>query len=108
MSEAKQVAATIMQQIKAIDPWALPSWAARQFTCSGPCEEHRGNLSFRVTITAPNTRHYISITLNGRDTYDVERIKIKRGSYERLIEGRTENVYFDQLVEVIDNLCRGK
>ncbi len=44
---------------------------------------------------------YVSVEHNGRDTYDVEYFRLKRGSYDRVeLEGATD-VYVDCLNETL-------
>ena len=93
------IANTILKQIKAADKWALAACGFRQ-----PVATENG-VQFRVSITSPSTKHYIKITLDPSDTYTVERIKVKRGSYEIINEAEISGVYCDQLASVVYNFC---
>jgi len=108
MTEGQQVATTILQQIKAADFWCLARCGYRQPQAESPNGTHCGQLTFRVTITSNSTKHYITVALMPNDTYTVERIKIKRGTYERIVEGSHDNVYCDQLVDIIDSLTQNR
>jgi hypothetical protein len=57
-----------------------------------------------VTITSPATKHYIIIELTHMDEYKVQRIKIKRGTYERIVEEET-TCYCDNLAAVVYGFC---
>lgn len=98
-TSAQDIARTILKQIKAADFWALGACGARQYVALD------NGVQFRVTITSPRTHHKIRIHLNAMDTYDVERIKIKRGSYEVIIEESAEGIYADQLAGVVYRMC---
>lgn len=103
-NERIQIADTIRQQIKAADIWCLPACGARDLATLDANEERRGGLRFRVTITSPSTHHIIFIELTHMDEYRVQRVKIKRGSHERIIE-EEETCYCDNLAAIVYGMC---
>lgn len=97
MSEAKElfVVNTIVSQIMAIDKWALPSYAAQNFDAMMGDEDYQGGLKF--DCNGYNVKGYVTIQLSWNDTYTIH-------FYDKnneLMKER-ENVYFDELVEVLD------
>jgi hypothetical protein len=104
MSNQQQIAKTIRDQIKAADFWCLAACGARDLIALDATDERRGGLKFRVTITSPQTKHYIIIELTHMDEYKVQRIKIKRGTYEVIVEEET-TCYCDNLAEVLYRMC---
>jgi hypothetical protein len=104
MTNEQQIATTIRDQIKAADLWCLGACGARDFVALNQTDDRRGGLKFRVTITSPQTKHYINIELTQMDEYQVQRIKIKRGTYEVIIEEDT-TCYCDNLAAIIYGMC---
>lgn len=104
MTETQQIAITIRNQIMAADRWCLAACGARLYAALDANKDRRGGLRFRVTITSPSTHHLIFIELTHMDEYKVQRIKIKRGSYERIIEEET-TCYCENLAEVVYGFC---
>ena len=104
MTETQQIANTIRDQIKTADRWCLPACGARDLLALDATEDRRGGLKFRVTITSPRTKHYIVIELTHLDEYLVKRIKIKRGTYEIIIE-EEETCYCDTLAATVYGMC---
>ncbi len=86
MAYDPQIAETILDQINEADKWCLPACGARNLGALDQLNGRRGGLQFRVTITSPQTHHKIIIELTDRDEYKVQRIKIKRGSHEVIVE----------------------
>ena len=87
---------TILQQIRAIDKWALGAWGAREMKASG------ATLIFRVNGTKLK-RGWIEVAYNeGPDTYTVT------GLYRTNLEIKTRasisDVYCENLVQVIDSI----
>jgi hypothetical protein len=77
---------------------------ARDLTAMVRTNDSRGGLKFRVTITGPQTKHYILIELTYNDEYRVKRIKIKRGTCETIVEKETM-CHCDNLAEVVYESC---
>ncbi len=99
-----QVAETILRQIIEADKWCLPACGARDMGALDQLNGRRGGLQFRVTITSPNTFHKIIIELTHWDEYKVQRIKIKRGTHEVIVE---ESIICqcDSLAAVVYGFC---
>ena len=104
MTETQQIANTIRSQIKAADFWCLAACGARDYIALDANEDRRGGLMFRVTITSPRTHHKIIIELTHLDEYKVQRVKIKRVTYEVIIEEET-TCYCDNLAAVVYGFC---
>lgn len=66
---------------------------ARQPRCSSD-----GKLAFRVES---KPMRFVEVTLNADDTYAVEYLRIKRGSYQRVSIEKAEGVYAEDLGETI-------
>jgi hypothetical protein len=108
-----QIAATIHDQIKAADKWCFMACGARDLTAMVRTNDSRGGLKFRVTITGPQTKHYILIELTYNDEYRVKRIKIKikRGTCETVVVVVVERetmCHCDNLAEVVYESCNIK
>jgi len=111
MKHEQDVANTILQQIKAMDPMALPSWGAKDFVglpaghaLIGIPGNHLGGVMFMVRGTKPGMGRggKIIILLNGRDLYDVIAGNASGGAWK--VIGEVNDVYFDQLLQAIDGL----
>lgn len=88
------IAKNILEQIKAIDVWALGAWGAKELVAMND------GLKFK-TSGMVKWKGCVYIQYNeGQDLYDVIFAKIRK--YEWKEQERVEGVYFDQLVEVID------
>jgi hypothetical protein len=98
------VATTIRSQIMTADRWCLAACGARDYGTLDANKDRRGGLQFRVTITSPSTYHLIHIELTHTDEYRVKRIKIKRGSHERITEERA-TVTVDNLADTLYRMC---
>lgn len=70
-------------------------WGFRSPVALGSTDEHIGGLQFKVA--GMKHRGAVQVMLNAMDLYDVI-VMTSRGKEKR----RIENVYFDQLLEVID------
>lgn len=117
MNENERVAMTIMAQIKAQDSAAFKKWEAYNFVPQGEGEDwfgnkFRGALGFQVKGTKL-PRGKVHIQLDWLDTY---RIMFIDQDPEKLMASEDgmppcevmEGIYFDQLVEVIDDRVRNK
>ena len=109
----KQVAETIRQQIKALDPYALWAYGASNMvaiTSKGEDELFsHGGLSFKVK--GLKHKGHIIVKLMGNDTYTIQAWKIfmsgKKAGVADLKKEFTD-VYCDQLVDVLDLVVEGK
>lgn len=94
----------ILRQIKAIDKWALAAWAAKNFVVSDAGVDMKGNpydayLKFKVN--GPKLkRGTVIIYLTPNDDYTVVFGQVRGADWKEL--KRVDMIYFDQLVEVID------
>ena len=83
---------TILSQLKALGGIKMMCWGATNFA---GCGKER---FLRFKVSGMKFKGYVKITLNYMDTYDISFIK-KNGEVEK----EQENVYFDEMVDVIDN-----
>ena len=92
----KEVAQTILSQIKAIDFWALGSWAARNYTI---LNDQMGGVQFK--INCPKLKNaFVQVVLNGSDLYDIRFFKVWGGKIT--VDETVNDVYAENLVNVID------
>lgn len=104
--KSREIAKTIIEQIKATDFWALGAWGARNYI-SLPEEKKDfgtvlGGLQFDVSGRKLQRGGKVIVYLMSNDTYRVRVIKI-HGS--KITEVKTVNeVYCDGLIEIIDNI----
>lgn len=109
MSESKQIAQTILEQIKAAGLQIMWSWGAKNFVALGekqlPCGGLQlGGLEFRV-----NGRIFkgiVQVRLMANDTYTVVLLKPYKGVYN--VKGEFKDVYCDNLTYVIDSAVETK
>lgn len=85
-----QVANTIRKQLFATGRLKVWSWGARNWIGD------ENSLTFRVG--ARRHKGYVKITLNGSDLYDIKLI-----STHGNVKDEFKDIYFDQMVEVIDD-----
>jgi hypothetical protein len=88
------VAQTILSQIKTIDPMALFAWGAKEFINMGD------GLKFK-TSGMVGWKGYVYVKYDeGLDLYNVIFAKIHK--YEWVVKKEVNGVYFDQLIDIID------
>lgn len=97
----------IFNQLKTLGRNDLMCWGAtafKTFNESQFSDNHLGGLLFKVS----GLRHkgHVMIVLNGADLYNVKIGKLVKGQFIQKGETLT-GVYFDSLVETIDNLVEG-
>jgi hypothetical protein len=85
-----EIANTIRKQLFAFGKMKVYSWGVNNWVGG------ENWLSFRVR--ARRHKGYVKITLNGMDLYDIQLI-----STHGNIKKEFNNIYFDQMTEVIDN-----
>ncbi|MCP3764573.1 hypothetical protein NLX67_19720 [Domibacillus sp. A3M-37] len=91
-----QIANTILDQIRALDKWALPAWGANEFNAV------KNGVQFKIKTPLYQRGVRVKITLNGKDLYDIEVFRI-HGPNLKVIE-TAEDVFFEDLTERIDSL----
>lgn len=88
------VAQTILSQIKTLDPIALFAWGAKEFINMGD------GLKFK-TSGMVGWKGYVYVKYDeGLDLYNVIFAKIHK--YEWVVKKEVNGVYFDQLIDIID------
>lgn len=93
---------TVLEQIKAMDAWALMAYGAEGYQTLAENNMYRGGVSFRVNGLA--YVGLVEIALMWNDTY---RIRTFSPDMSRLKDEVTD-VYFDMLVDVLDRLVEGR
>lgn len=100
---SKNIAQTIIDQIKATDFWFLArvGYNSPSFL--------NNTLHFKVNGSKVGYA-YVSITLNSMDTYDIQVFKIRRAKFDikKTILGTSEGIYSDGLVQALNYLVEGK
>lgn len=99
---SSQVAQTILDQIKAIDFWALGAWGAKNAVA--------GDNRLQLDVKGLKFRGRVIITLTEKDDYTIEfgKIRNKNKIPTWTVHHTAESVYCDQLVSVIDHIVEGK
>lgn len=95
-SKNRKIAETILQQLRALDKWALGSWAARDFVAID------NGLQFRVRGTKIKVGGMVQITLNSRDLYDIKLIMVRGVNVKTRAE--VEGIFVDSLVDTLDSI----
>jgi hypothetical protein len=98
---AKEVANTIREQIKTLDPRAMWAWGVKQFAYSA---KGLGSLNIVISgCTKVKGKAFVEITLMPNDTYTINVYKIT-SKYDTKTIKIVEDVYCDMLVDVIDDI----
>ena len=90
-----EIAKTILEQIKALDFWALGSYGATNYVTVPESKQYSGGVSFKVN--GYHHKGWASIKLTYMDEYEISFI-VNGGEVFKLVEG----VYCDELVTVLD------
>ena len=90
-----QVAQTILSQIKALDPMALPAWGAKDLISMGD------GLKFKTSGMTP-WKGYVYIKYHPcPDLYQIQFFRFRK--MEVKIDKVVEDVYAEDLVNIIDH-----
>jgi hypothetical protein len=88
------VAQTILQQIKSIDPWAMAAWGAKDLVNMG------AGLKFK-TSGMVKWKGYVHVKYDaGNDVYDVDFYRIRGAKI--IVDNAIQGVYCDMLVDVVN------
>ncbi|NQY08653.1 MAG: hypothetical protein HRT71_03960 [Flavobacteriales bacterium] len=90
-----EIARTIIKQIRYADKWALGAYGAHNYVALPETKEYRGGLRFQVS--GFHHSGFVMISLNWVDTYVISFL-----SYEGDVVEQYEDVYCDQLVDILD------
>jgi len=104
MTRTMEIANTIKHQITAQSPMALMSYAARDFVALNETDTKHGGLQFRTS--GYKHKGLVMINLMFNDTYTIETVKIRKGEVK--VCDSYDDVYFDQLIEVLDHMVEGR
>lgn len=104
MTDSRQIAHTILQQIKGGDYWCLAACGARDYVSLDRNENRRGGVMFRVTIDRRKF-HKIIVTLTHMDEYNVELVRFDQKTLESTVEKSIEGIYCDTLAKVVYDFC---
>lgn len=97
----KTVGTIILDQIKAIDKWALAAWGANTYV-QGKVYNNQEGIKFKVSGTKAKRGSWAMITLDeGTDTYNVYTYRILKGNVK--FDNEATGVYCDNLVAVLDS-----
>lgn len=99
-----EIANEIRNQIRQIDIWALAAWGATDVSKHYWAVEN--GLAFKISTPKYQRGAWVEIVLNAMDTYDIEVLRII--GTERKVLGNLNDIYAEQLVEVIDSLIEKK
>lgn len=106
--EEKEIAQTILHQIDTIDKWAFGAWGARKFEVENSGNVSNigyvlGGVSFSISGSKIK-RGFVFIYLMGNDTYTIDVKRIITNPYNVKDVIIKTDIYFDQLVDVIDGI----
>lgn len=90
-----QIANEIVNQVMAIDKWALGAYAAKDLKVLGTDDNFMGGLEF--SCNGYNVKGKATIRLHWNDTYTID-FYDKEGNNLKSVDG----VYCDQLVSILD------
>jgi hypothetical protein len=94
---AKEIAQTIVQQVKAFDPYAFMAWGAEKMQVIPAQGAVLGGLAFKMN--GAKLKGYVRVSLMACDTYTLEFLD-KRGVAVKELE----DIYCDQLMHAIDSV----
>ena len=104
MTRTMEIANTIKHQIVAQSPMALMSYAAQKFVALNETDKRHGGLQFKTS--GYKHRGLVVISLMFNDTYTIETVKIRKGEVK--VCDSYDDVYADQLIEVLDHMVEGR
>lgn len=101
------IADTIMDQVKAVDPWAFAAYGAQGFIALPENDKRLGGLDFKVNGRVHKGSVMISLMPN--DTYMVQAYNYfkSKGTVKIKTLEIVKDVYCDQLVPVLDRIIEG-
>ena len=109
MTTTMNITKTIMNQIKAIDFWAMGAWGTRNKVSLNETDKRLGG--FQFDIKCPKVKNgRVLIELNGLDLYNVTVYRKTRKKVDGIfmphmpVVKEVENLYAEDLVRVIDGI----
>lgn len=96
------VAQGILDQIKMGDKMALIAWGANQYGALPETNTHLGGIEFKIRTPLYQRGVRVQVLLNGCDLYDIRVLKVSTKEVKEI--EKIEDIYCDQLVEVIDSM----
>ena len=108
---SKEIASTIANQIKCLDRMAMMAWGTKKLFILPESETSLGGLRIVVSNNPKiKSECFVDITLNGKDLYDIKvwkqrykTVNFVRNYFEDVYATK-EDIYFNDLVSVIDNI----
>lgn len=100
-----EIANTILDQIRATDRMALWAWGAKDFVALGGSDDKVGEVSLggiQFKVNGMKHKGTVIVKLMANDTYTVVLGKVWKGEWK--LKSSTDDVYCDNLMEVIDGL----
>ena len=104
MTRTMEIANTIKHQIVVQSPAALLSYGAEKFVALNETNKRHGGLQFKTS--GYKHRGLVVINLMFNDTYTIETVKIRKGEVK--VCDSYDDVYADQLIEVLDHMVEGR
>ena len=95
-----EIAQTVLEQIKALDGWALAAYGATNFAAVSAKDGYLGGISFMVN----GLKHsgWVTIKLTVMDEYEISFINRNR-EVVKVVEG----VHFPELIQVLNWVEKG-
>ncbi len=91
---------TILNQIRAMDKWALGAWGANTYV-QGKIYNNQEGIKFKCSGTKAKRGSWAMVTLDeATDTYNVYTYRILKGDVKW--DNEATGVYCDSLVQVLD------
>lgn len=103
MTHHVEIANEIRKQLEVLGGMAIWAWGANNWGAIDGKDKNHGGLVFKVN--GLKHKGYIQIDLDFNDTYSVELFKIRK--HERKTVAQFSEIYFDQLVPLLDPLVEG-
>ena len=97
-AQAREIAQTIMSQIKYVDPYAFWAWGSKDYTALPQGENQRGGLRFRVN--GAKFKGLVKVVLTGADLYDVYLIRNYKG--QEIVKDSIKEIFCEDLMATID------
>lgn len=103
---SRNIAQTILSQIKATDFWALGAWGARNYVSYSEGQQEvgyiLGGVQFDVSGLKLPRGGKVIVYLMGNDTYTVRVVKVWGTKVSEV--AKVSDVYCDELMNVIDRI----
>ncbi len=102
---SREIAQTILEQIKYLDHMALMAWGSKHLIALSSEDRPNGKRQIgglQMTVNGMKFRGQVLIRLMANDTYTIECGTLFKTNWK--MKHQLEDVYCEQLVEIIDSL----